>query len=244
MFETDYDEFAALLDAVYALHGKALPAAAKAIFFRAMSRYPLKVVRAAIDAQVRDAQRGQYPPKPADLIAQIEGAAANDGRPGEDEAWAWALTGMDEAETVMTTPEIMAAFAIARPVLDTGDKIGARMAFKDVYQRLVAEARAAGRPAEWNVSLGWDPEKREGVVTKAVAAGLLPAPEAAAQLPAPARAEPEGLEKLRAAVANLLPASERLRRAQERRNARDRERTEQAKRDADAMVREYEEHQS
>ncbi|SPA44629.1 hypothetical protein [Cupriavidus taiwanensis] len=208
MHKTDYDAFAGMLDAIYSLHGKTLPAEAKAMFFRAMSGFSLDVVRSAMDAHVRDSQRGQFPPKPADLMAQIEGAAVNDGRPGPDEAWAIALRGLDEAETVVTTAEIMEAFGVSRAVLDGGDEVGARMAFKDAYARIVQEARRAKKPAGWTVSLGWDVEKRGEPVRKAVEAGLLPAPTAAALLPAPMPSEgldcsPEGLARLKEEMAKL-----------------------------------------
>lgn len=227
MDRSDYDAFAKMLDAVYSLHNKTLTAEAKAIFFRSMARYPLDVVRSAIDANVRDPQRGQYPPKPADLMAQIEGRAANDGRPGAEEAWAIALRGADESETVVTTPEIVEAFGICQSVLETGDEVGARMAFKEAYSRLVSHARAAGRPVNWSASLGWDIAKREGALRQAEAAGLLPASTVAALLPPPAKVSAgeksaEGLARLKEAVAKLEPASVKLQRAREERSAAER----------------------
>ncbi|AOY90538.1 hypothetical protein BKK79_00870 [Cupriavidus sp. USMAA2-4] len=245
MFERDFDEFAANLDAVYGLHGKTLPAMSKAVFFRVLAAYPLGVVSAAMDGHVRDPQRGQYPPKPADLIAQIEAAQANDGRPGPDEAWALALRGMDEAETVVTTPEVMEALSAAGPVLEAGDKVGARMAFKDAYTRIVADARAAGRKVSWIASVGWDPEKRAEPLQQAVSVGLLSAPAVAGHLPSPAgggepsAAAREGLDRLRAAVAQLRPASEKLRLASEARSSAARERTEQSKGRVRAAVESY-----
>src|SRR5260363_116053 len=76
MSENDFDVFAVLLDAAYALYGKALPAEAKAAYFESLKDWPMETVRAALNAHVRDAQRGQFAPKPADLIAQWEGSTA------------------------------------------------------------------------------------------------------------------------------------------------------------------------
>lgn len=192
MFETDFDPFIDMVDATYSLHGKTLPGIAKAMFFRAMSAYSIDAVRAAIDAHVKDSQRGQFPPKPADLIAQIEGHAANDSRPGPEEAWAIAVQAFDESATVVMTDEIAEAMGIARPVFELGDEVGARMAFKEVYGRLVTQARSAGVAANWFPSLGSDVSQRSGVLEIAVLRGLLSheVPAIVGALPAPIDAMP------------------------------------------------------
>lgn len=185
MVENDFDAFAQLMDQAYALHLKALPMEAKMIFFKAMEPYPLEVVSRALTATIRDPQRGQYPPKPADLIAQIQGAAGNDGRPGAEEAWAIALTSRNEADTVVWTQETAEAFGICAPIMHLGDEVGARMAFKEAYQRLVTTSRANGQPARWSASLGWDIERRTAALTKAANSGLLSAPVVSGLLPPP-----------------------------------------------------------
>jgi hypothetical protein len=96
-----------------------------------------------------------------------------------------ALGSLDEADTVVWTEETAQAFAAARPVLDLGDKVGARMAFKGAYERLVDAARRDGRPMAVQVSLGWDQNRRIVAIDAAVTAGRLPAPQAAALLPPP-----------------------------------------------------------
>ena len=223
MVENDFPAFAKMLDTVYALHGKSLNAEAKALFFRAMSQFPLPMVRAAMDGHVRDPNRGQYPPKPADLMAQIVGHANDDGRPGADEAWAISLTSRDEAKTVIWTEEMAQAFDVCRPVLDEGDEVGARMAFKDAYNRLVTEARRDGKPLAWNASLGWDLDSRQEALHLAVTRNQLPAPTVAALLPAPvtddgydtAKASKQ-LAEIRQMLAQMGTAAERRQRAKER----------------------------
>lgn len=189
MRENDFEEFAKLLDDAYDLIGsganKAIGAGAKVLFFAAMAAYPLPTVRAALSAHCLDRVRGRFTPKPADLIEQIEISAASDNRPGAEEAWAIALTSQDENDTVVWTAETAEAFALSRPVLVMGDEVGARMAFKEAYTRIVTAARAARRPVQWIASPGWDIAKRPAVLARAVVAGLLPAPTAAALLPAP-----------------------------------------------------------
>lgn len=192
MFEADFDPFVELLDAVYSLHGKALPTMAKPLFFRALAGYSLQVVRSAIDAHVKDSQRGQYAPKPADLIAQIEGLASNDSRPGPEEAWAIAVQSFDEAETVMMLDEIAEARGIAQPIFDLGDEVGARMAFREAYSRIVSQSRSEGKRAVWWPSVGTDAERRHIALERAVAQGLLNcnAPVTQGALPAPTDAVP------------------------------------------------------
>jgi hypothetical protein len=174
MREADIPEFTAMLDAVCSLlsRGAYVPSPANtALFFRALGRYDLAEVRAAFDAHVSDPQRGRFVPVPADVIAQLDGLATHDGRPGADEAWAIALRAVDEADTVVWTDETAQAWAIARTVLDAGDEVGARVAYRDAYNRLVDEARAARRPAAWNASLGFDPDRRAAAIVEAKAAG-------------------------------------------------------------------------
>ncbi|MCA3188311.1 MULTISPECIES: hypothetical protein [unclassified Cupriavidus] len=223
MVEQDFPAFAKMLDTVYSMHSKSLNAEAKALFFRAMAQFPLPMVRAALDGHVRDPERGQYAPKPADLMAQIVGKAQCDGRPGADEAWAISLTSRDEAKTVVWTQEMAEAFEICRPVLEEGDEVGARMAFKDSYNRLVTEARRDGKPLTWNASLGWDLDSRQEALHLAVTRNQLPAPAVAALLPPPVTDDgydtakaAQQLTEIRKMLAQMGTASERRQRAKER----------------------------
>lgn len=221
MRREDYDEFAQLLDDAYDLigvgQGKVISAGAKAMFFQALAAYPLATVRTALSAHCMDKDRGKFTPKPADIIQKIEEAAARDSRPGPEEAWAIALQGRDEAATVVWTAEIAEALGACRPVLNTGDDVGARMAFKEAYNRLVTAARAARRPVVWSPSLGTDPHQRATALKQAVHAGLLPAPTVAALLPPPAAAPSndtkamEQIKTIKAMVAGMLSAAEEKR---------------------------------
>ncbi|CAL62422.1 Conserved hypothetical protein [Herminiimonas arsenicoxydans] len=213
MREHDYDEFSALLDAAYDLIGsgqnKTISPQAKALFFKALGQYSIEQFRFGLNGHCIDKQRGRFTPKPADIIEQIDGATGGDGRPSDDEAWAIALTSQDEADTVVWTQETAEAFGICQPVMATGDKVGARMAFKDAYNRLVAASRQSGSPAKWNASLGWDMERRAKVIEKAATAGLLPAPMATALLGnsviGGTIAEcPEGLKRVKEEMAKLV----------------------------------------
>jgi hypothetical protein len=177
--------------------------------------YSLPEISRALMAHLRDPVKGEWAPMPANIIAHIDAAKGGDGRPAPDEAWAIALRGFDEAETVVWTVEIQQSLEIVRPILARRDSVGARKAFLDVYGRLVNLGRQQGLPAKWTASLGTDPARREGELQRAANAGLLPAPAVDA-LPAPEQVYPEGLAMVKAAVAKLIPADEKLaqRRAQ------------------------------
>jgi hypothetical protein len=102
----------------------------------------------------------------AEIISRID-----DGRPGAEEAWA--VLPFDEATSVVWTEEMSAAFWIAQPLIDQGEKVAARMAFKETYQRLVAEAREQRTPARWSVSLGHDKAGRQPILAAAVEKGRI-----------------------------------------------------------------------
>jgi hypothetical protein len=178
----DKAQFTQLLAATMAIYDKQITASFVEVFFSALGNYPLEVVREALNRHVQDPDGGRFAPKPADLIRQVVSAKASDGRPGRDEAWSIAQRARDESETVMVSEEILGALEVAQPLLDMRDKVAARMAFVEAYDRLVAEKRASGQPFRWDVSLGTDKSRRGPAIEAAKVAGLLPAPRAAALL--------------------------------------------------------------
>lgn len=178
MRREDFQEFADLLDAAFDLIGKT-PAAkiisptAKALFFQALAEYPLPQVRAAIGEHIK---RGEFTPTPAAIIKILEAAIATDTRPGPEEAWAIALAGQDERESVVWTAETFEAMQIARPVLESSGPITGRKTFLEAYTRLVDAARQEKRPAQWSLHAGWDRDRLALVLHQAVKRGQLPAP--------------------------------------------------------------------
>lgn len=181
MEQREFSDFAQVYDDVMGFYGKGAVASQKVMFFRAMSGHSLAEVRAAFDAHVKDTERGRFAPLPADLLAQIERNRQADGRPTADEAWPIALASADESRTVVWSSETAEAWGIARPVYLAGDEVGARMAFKAAYARLVSEARAAREQVRWSPSIGHDARLRDESLRQAVEAGRLPV----AYLPAP-----------------------------------------------------------
>jgi hypothetical protein len=184
----DKKPFGQTLIGTFEVYGRQAPSAdALRVWWGILEPYPLEAIQRAMDRYVRTEL--QHPPTPAKILAML-GEGAGDNRPEADEAWAIALRATDEAATVVWTDEIAQAMSAARPVLDAGDDVGARMAFRAAYTRLVADARAARRPVQWMASLGHDPEQRQEALEQAAQKNLLPAPAVAALLPPPAESEP------------------------------------------------------
>lgn len=205
MDRTDFAPFVQMLDATCALlsRGKYEPDKTNtALYFRALQRFTLDQVRSAFDAHIADPDRGRFVPVPADLIGKIEGNGS-DGRPSSDEAWSIAWGARDERETVVWTDEIAQAWASVRQLAES-DKIGARMAFREVYDRLVDEARRMGEAPSWRVCEGFDPERRSAAVRHAV--DLLRLPASAAE-----RAAIGGPSTAVAAPAQLLALASKMR---------------------------------
>lgn len=161
------------------LMGSAISPTAAAIMASDLSAYPKDAV---IEALTRVRKESKSRLSLALVIEKIE-EIIPDGRPSADEAWA--MIPRDEYTSAVLTGEMLEAMGIAQPLLDEGDQVAARMAFKDAYSRLVEAAKRAGNPPEWIPSLGYDKAGREPVLIEAVRLGRLPASQVAGLLPAP-----------------------------------------------------------
>jgi hypothetical protein len=101
------------------------------------------------------------------LTAEAIMSRLPDGHLPADEAWSIAIQAMDEAETVVWTQAICEAWGCAQLIMQAGDEVGARMAFRSAYERRVAAARADGLRPKWFPSLGHDPAKRAAALEAA-----------------------------------------------------------------------------
>lgn len=148
--------------------GEVLTAERQAIYAKALSDVPKDQLHRAILAAVRELK---WFPKVAELreLAGVSYGIANDGRPGPEEAWARMPKGeRAEDDTVIWCEEERAAYDACRSLILNGDQIGARMAFKERYERELAEARAEGRTVCWSISAGYDMEQRLSALASAV----------------------------------------------------------------------------
>jgi hypothetical protein len=178
MTEPEKSEFVKILVATFEVFNAKLTDAALQIWVNVVDEYPIAEVRKALSDYVKT-PGNKFSPKPADLIEII---GNHDGRPGAEEAWA--TCPMSESESAYWTEETAQAYAAAAvEMLDRGDKIGARMAFREAYTKRVAEARANKIPVTWSFSPGHDKHGREVTLTHAISLGRVSLTRAKMLLP-------------------------------------------------------------
>lgn len=194
------------------LCGRSFTPAAARVFAQDLAGFADEAVMAAL-TRCRKEVKGILTVQ--DVISRID-----DGRPGVEQAWA--MIPHDEDSSVVWTQEMAQAYGVAAPLLGEGDRIGARMAFKEAYAKSVADARDRGEAPKWTPSLGGNPSGRQMALIDAVRAnrlGLNTAMELLASYPDlqegllisvgvtnhPLLAAPstEGREKLRALMGQL-----------------------------------------
>jgi len=147
-------------------------------WWTACKDYDSQQVKSAIEQWCANPETGQWPPKPADIAAVLQKGDKAEGRArprrlGGNEAWAIAMTCVDERKTVVWTNEIASAWDIARPVLDMGDKVGARMAFLESYDRITKTNEHADITPKIEISYGWDASSRANALKSDTAQMLL-----------------------------------------------------------------------
>lgn len=156
------------------LTGTQLSEAAARVMADDLSRYPHAQVVGALGACRREL-RGRL--TISDIIARLD-----DGRPGVEEAWATVAPALgNESVTIVWTDEMAAAYGVACNL--DGDKVAARMAFREHYEAECKAARAKGVPVKWSACLGHDPAGREGPLLAAAKKGLLTQQHVAGLLP-------------------------------------------------------------
>lgn len=167
MNDSDKKKFKDLIEAAYSMFGKTPQNTVLKIWFNSLQSYELEEVACALQHVL---ENSRFLPTLADVRDAL---TTTDGRKSADEAWAIALQADDETVTVVWTAEIAEAWGIAAPILDEGDKVAARMAFKSAYERIVGDARERGIPVAWQPSLGSDPEGRKVALESAEQRGQL-----------------------------------------------------------------------
>ena len=178
MLPENKNEFVKLLKATLEVYGQALPSSEVIrIWWSALLNFDIANVRASLDEHIR---KSKFSPRPADIL-EILNSICSDGRPGADEAWA--MIPRDEQTSVVMNQEMSEALGIVQPLLDEGDQVAARMAFKEAYTRIVDANKRNGIKPKWYPSLGHEPSMREQVLKDAVRLGRLPASQAIAILP-------------------------------------------------------------
>ena len=175
MTQDDRAKFHAELNTLFGLYGRDKPSRdIVRAWWTVLEGYDLEDILQAFLAHFGSER---HAPTPSCIIAKMPAAWS---RPSGDEAWGICLRSMSEDDSLMLNDEIMQARAAAFPILEIGDEVGARMAFRAAYQRITADPQ---RRPEWFISLGHDAARRQDVVEEAVACGLLSSDAALLLLP-------------------------------------------------------------
>ncbi|NJM13785.1 MAG: hypothetical protein HC889_19775 [Synechococcaceae cyanobacterium SM1_2_3] len=148
MKSTDETAFTALIARTFRFYDKQPTGEDVADWFDLLAEFELAQIATAFQRHLADPKHGSYFPKPADIFRHLNRASADDGRPGADEAWGMLVRLIqDERETGVLTEEMRAGWTAGQPILDLGDEVGARLAFRETYHREVERARKNGRSA-------------------------------------------------------------------------------------------------
>lgn len=142
--------------------------ARREMWWAALGGYPDGVLMAAV---TRHIQSSSFKPQLNDILKACD-AQTDGGWLGVEEAWA--LMPKHESESAMLTDEIAQAIAVATPLIEQGDRVAARMAFKDAYTRLVERAKLEGRQPRYFPSYGTDKHGAVAMLAKAVQVGQIP----------------------------------------------------------------------
>lgn len=179
----EQDHLFEVLGATMEVMGQEYTPAALMLMVSDLSAYPLNETQHAL-ARCRSEVKGRLT-----LACIVERIPSANAHLPAAEAWALALSGQDESETIIWNGEVAGAMADARPILALGDKVGARMAFMSSYERRVELTKAEGRQPNWTASLGSDPARRQDVIEQAVEQARIAPEQAKGLLPSPDRLE-------------------------------------------------------
>ena len=177
MIKSQKAKFTATLTGIASFYATELTQMSLAIYWASLREHGLVVIQDAIQSHIKDPVHGRFMPKPADIIRHIP---VNPNRQvvGADTAWEMAmrLNIGDEDATIVAPAAIMEAFPHA--LWKAGDKIAARMAFKDAYPSALATYGMS-----YIVSLGNNAAGREPVIMEAVKNNLITSEVALQVLP-------------------------------------------------------------
>lgn len=170
-FDPD-EELIKIVGATAELMGTDLSDAAAEMLVADLSGYPYDQVVGALQ-RCRQEAKGR-------LTTEAVLSRLADGRPGPEEAWA--MLPANEDQSVVWTDEMARAYGDALPLMDS-DPIAARMAFKEVYTRLLIASRLSKAAPKWMLSPGRDLEGRKVAVRDAIDHGRITPERARALLP-------------------------------------------------------------
>ncbi len=174
MIDSDKRAFAEMYTACCFNYGRDASKEAMRLWWSMLAEHDISTVGNALSAHIRSSSRM---PTVNDILELINASNPTMKRPGADEAW---LKTPPEEFSYWATEEMLGAWAVVAEEMhsDRPDKVAARMAFKDAYNRLVDQAKAQGRPVRWQLIRGTRNDNLEDTVREGVRLGYMPSTEA------------------------------------------------------------------
>ena len=127
MNSTDKTAFAALIAKTWRFYGRSATGEEVADWYELLEGFPMDAIATAFKRHLTDPERGQYLPKPADIIRRLPTPAGEDDHSAPDEAWGLLVRLIrDERETGVLTDEMRAGWQACQPILDLGEMRSAR----------------------------------------------------------------------------------------------------------------------
>jgi hypothetical protein len=168
MNSNDFNKFSELWSDTHEIMagGKVFSSRNMTMIFEDFEDYSFDVISKALKLHRK---QNKFAPTSADIIEIISNYSKSK-HIGAEEAWSIALQSFDERLPIVLTKEILSAKAAVQGIYDSGDSIGARMAFKEAYNRILLTANEV----KWFVTQGDDKSLTESCVKQAIAMGRLP----------------------------------------------------------------------
>lgn len=159
----------------YEVMGREMSEAGAQMILRALDGFEFEAVMTAIKRTVSEAKFIT----PAEIISRVD-----DGRPDPEKAWSEVCHyDPDDTYTECMTEEQSLARGACWHLLASGDKVAARMAFKEEYVKLCAENRLKKQPVKYVFQMGRNKDNRLEVVKQAILDGKITQKTALAKLP-------------------------------------------------------------
>jgi len=180
MLNSDKKEFVSIVTATLKTYRIEPDADVLRLWWGVLQRFTIEQVRAGFSSYVGSKEAKFI--VPANIVEAIE-LSEPDGRIGAEEAWA--IYPHDEATSAVITDEMAEAMQVSQELLNEGDNVGARMAFKEAYNRITAANKFNGIAPRWFASLGHDKTGRDVAIKQAVEKGRISQDYATSLLPSP-----------------------------------------------------------
>lgn len=165
MNQSDFKTFAEAFETAWSFH-RQIDSKTISMAFDLLKHQSLANVLGGLRAHCQDPVKGQFGPKPADILYQIERRMPQ--RVGADEAWT--MLPRSESDTVVWTDEMAEAYGISK---HEHEGTASRMAFRAAYDRICERNKLSKIQPKWIVSIGWGDSRKAEVLREAIKLGRI-----------------------------------------------------------------------